>query len=308
MYNGVGFLQTEDEETYAKHDNWGGGYDLIDGDCANLPACPLTPSAEDEGIICEADAIAFMVDFENHDEYRGYYEQFTDAEVAAMDFDTRPEGTVSDLDNCKTIYDVYEVVCTGEAEEEEAGCKYEPADECDADWECTDNRDEYHPFIFATNVYDYDCAKLPNCPMVPDSSMGEDYRCESDSVWFASNNGETLFTDASAQSMRPEGTSGTLNNCYSHDVYKVVGTCETAEEVTTAESGELCETYVTAASCPASYCVIKNDRNGAFKKCKRVQCKSFSADEAACEASAECYPKYKFGAFINKCLLKKNLV
>jgi hypothetical protein len=143
-----------------------------------LPACPLTPSAEDEGIICESDSIAFMVDFANHDEYRGYYEQFTDEEVAAMDFDTRPEGTVGDLDNCKTIYDVYEVVCTGGAEEEEADpcneyekkpCRREHDDVCK--WshtlkECQSI--DWTPVCSDYTLYMQECKKFSN----------EGYACE----------------------------------------------------------------------------------------------------------------------------------
>jgi len=194
-YNGEGFLQTEDEEVYAKHAAFGGGSELIDTDCNNLPDCPLNPSAEHEGIICEADSVKFMDQLEHsHISGTGYYEDATDAELAAMDFETRPEGTTSNLNNCKTIFDVYEVVCTG-------------------------------------------------------------------------------------------------------------GEAETETE----ETGELCATYTTAASCPASYCVIKNDRHGDFKKCKRVLCKQFNADEAGCGWSAECEPKYKKDGSFKKCKLTNPL-
>ena len=50
-----------------------------------------------------------MVDFEYYSEYFGHYSFYHDGQLETLDVTTRPEGTVSDLDNCKTIYDVYEV-------------------------------------------------------------------------------------------------------------------------------------------------------------------------------------------------------
>jgi len=204
LYPGDGqlHLQTFDEETYAKHADFGGGYTLTDEDCNNIPNCPMNPSAEDEGLICESDAIAFAADLE-HD----HYEDFTDAEFAAMDTETMPEGTASDLDNCKTIYDVYEVVCTGE---------------------------------------------------------------------------ETTELETTEDAT-------------------------TELETTTSAPNELCATYTSAASCPASYCVIKNNRHGDFKKCKRVKCEQFYADEAGCGWSAECEPKYTKDGLFKKCKLTNPL-
>jgi len=104
-YTYNGYLYTGDEKPLYLST---GKIRMFDYDCTSIEQCPMTPTAENEGMICEADAVwaqgianAAYVD--------------TDA-ISDLDL-TMPDGTVSDLNNCEGLYDVYEVVCVDEEED-----------------------------------------------------------------------------------------------------------------------------------------------------------------------------------------------
>merc|ERR1719402_795572 len=64
---------------------------MFDYDCGNIAVCPMTPTVENDGMICEADAV-WAQEIPNAD--------FVDV-IAISDLDlTMPDGTVSDLNNC----------------------------------------------------------------------------------------------------------------------------------------------------------------------------------------------------------------
>merc|ERR1712224_808301 len=140
-----------------------------------------------------------------------------------------------------------------------------------------------------------DCGGIESCPMVIDDMLMEGMICEA---------------DADEDGFTPAGTSSDLDNCDQFDVYQVV--CVAKPETTAPEATEdpasepvACGEINDSSACDnTSYCRVKNDNSGSFKKCKPEKCKPMSED--ACNEAYHCAPKYRKDGSFKVCKIDKS--